>query len=116
MIVADDDVDTRELVTVALRSRAIEIHIATNGAELLEQTRDLGPFDLIVTDVQMPIMGGLEAIATLRALGVDTPVLVMTGHANVPTALGSNVALLRKPFQVSELRSAVDQLLGLGDT
>jgi CheY-like chemotaxis protein len=107
VIVADDDADTRELVTMALRSDASEIQIATNGAELVQQTRDCGSFDIIITDVQMPIMEGLEAVAAIPALGIDTPVLVITGHASDASTramLVSNVTLLRKPFQVYELR------------
>jgi CheY-like chemotaxis protein len=111
VIVADDDADTREIVAMALQSRATEIHLVTNGAELLEQTRDRGPFDVIVTDINMPIMDGLEAVTALRALGIDTPVLVITAHVPSDTIALSNVILLRKPFDVSALRSAVDRLL-----
>jgi CheY-like chemotaxis protein len=114
VIVADDDADTRELVTMALRSDASEIQTATNGAELVQQTRDCGPFDLIITDVQMPIMEGLEAVVAIRALGIDTPVLVITGHASDASTraiLVPDVTLLRKPFQVSELRRVVARLI-----
>jgi CheY-like chemotaxis protein len=108
LIVADDDADTRELVITALRSIASEIRTVEDGAALLRETRDCGPFDVIITDIQMPIMGGLEAIEAIRALGIETPVVVMTGRpeAGVPSSL-DNVTLLRKPFGVAELRSAV---------
>jgi CheY-like chemotaxis protein len=110
LIVADDDADTCELVKTALRSIASEIRIVGDGAALLRETRDNGPFDVIITDIQMPIMGGLEAIDAIRALGIATPVVVMTGRpeAGVPARL-DRVTLIRKPFGVAELRSAVVQ-------
>jgi two-component system, cell cycle response regulator CpdR len=110
LIVADDDADTCELVRTALRSIASEIRVVADGAALLRETRDNGPFDVIITDIQMPVMGGLEAIDAIRALGIETPVVVMTGRpeVGVPPSL-DNVTLIRKPFGVAELRSAVAQ-------
>ena len=74
-----------------------------------------GPFDLIVTDVDMPWMDGITAIRSARGSEVQVPVLVITGISRPDLAaeverLG-NARLLRKPICVSALRKAVSELL-----
>jgi len=115
ILVADDDADCRELVARALAGPDIEICAATDGGELIELTADDRGLDLIVTDIDMPWMHGLQALASLRSAGLETPVLVITGLTRPELATSidrmGNAKLLYKPFGVEQLRGAVASLL-----
>jgi DNA-binding response OmpR family regulator len=113
--IADDDEDTRALVRRALESPGIEIREAASGGELVELLAADG-CDLLVTDITMPWMSGLQVLVSARTAGFATPALVITGLPDpaLPArvvALG-HASLLRKPFGIDELRAAVSALLG----
>jgi DNA-binding response OmpR family regulator len=113
--IADDDPDSLALLHVALASPTTEICEATNGVELVQLLLADEPFDLVVTDVLMPWLEGLQVLRSARVAEYTTPVLLITGltrpdlQATVD-GLG-NAKLLRKPFGISELRSAVFELV-----
>jgi two-component system, cell cycle response regulator CpdR len=114
VLVADDDAATLGLVSHALERLGFTVTRADDGDELLQQVVEHGPFDLLVTDVSMPWMTGLQVAHSLRAAGVETPVIVMTALAVVPPAmakLGSSARLLRKPFRLRQLFTAVEELV-----
>ena len=116
ILVADDDVELLEAVAQTLVRLGAEVIRAGTGAELIERLAEYGPFDLVITDVRMPWMSGLNAMHAARTVGLSTSVIVMTAlrdpliHARVK-ALGSKTALLQKPFDPEELESAVSKLL-----
>lgn len=116
ILVAEDDADLLSTVTQVLERLGAEVVKATSGGELIERLSDEGPFDLVITDISMPWMTGLQATHSVRTAGVSTPILVITGlkDERIPEqvlALGNNAILLRKPFGVDELESAVESLL-----
>src|SRR5262245_42198686 len=116
VLVADDDSMLLRAVTKALTGLGAHVVQAGSGAELIERLADEGPFDLIVTDVSMPWMSGLEAIHASRLAGLAVPVIVMTAlaHEHIPAkvrALGGRAVMLRKPFDLSSLKAAVTSLL-----
>jgi two-component system cell cycle response regulator CtrA len=92
-----------------------EIHEATNGVELVQLLIENDPFDLVVTDVLMPWMEGLQVLRSARVAEVMTPVLVISGltrpdlRATVDR-LG-NAALLPKPFGIGDLRASISDLM-----
>ncbi len=115
VVIADDDPDALELLSQVLRPLAVQLHTASSGAELVVLLADHGPFDLIVTDIDMPWMEGPAVIRSARASAIETPVLFVSGVARPDleasiTSLG-NVRLLRKPIAVSALRDAVREML-----
>jgi CheY-like chemotaxis protein len=116
IVIADDDPETLELLSDILYSPTTEIHKATSGAELVVLLAEQGPFDLIVTDVDMPWMEGLAVIRSARAAKIHAPVLVISGlsRADIPATVAGlgNARLLRKPIAVADLRDAVAELLG----
>ena len=113
-LVADDDVEMLTCVAKVLTQLGYDVVRAENGGDLVDQLADEGPFDLLVTDIAMPWMDGLNAIRSMRIAGLATPVVVMTALgdqeiSNQVRAL-SPAILLRKPFEVDELETAVTTL------
>jgi len=116
VLVADDDPDVLHDVSSALESMGHHVTRATSGDELINRLGEEEPFDLVVTDISMPWMSGLQAMHSTRYAGLQTPVIVMTAlrDARIPDrveALGRNALLLRKPFGMVELENAVDVLI-----
>jgi CheY-like chemotaxis protein len=116
ILVADDDPDLLGTVADALERTGAEVVRAQTGGELIEALGEQGPFDLVVTDVAMPWMTGLQAIQATRYAGLVMPVIVMTAlrDQNLPErvgALGDRTILLRKPFGFAELANAVARLV-----
>jgi len=116
VLVADDDAPTLSLVATALERLGCQVTRAEDGDELLQALAEAGPFDLFVTDISMPWMTGLQVAHSARAAGLDTPVIVMTAlpiDAAQVDELGDHAILLRKPFGLKQLVSAVHHMLRL---
>jgi CheY-like chemotaxis protein len=116
ILVADDDIVLLEAVAESLEQLGAIVARARNGAELIEQIGDEGPFDLVVTDISMPWMSGLQAMHSTRTAGLATPVIVMTALTderipNQVRTLGRDAILLRKPFALEDLHAAARELL-----
>lgn len=117
VLVADDDPSSLALVSRAIERAGCTVYRADDGDELLQAMAELGPFDLIVTDVAMPWMTGLQVAQSARTAGDTTPVIVMTASRIPPAdveALGGRAVLLRKPFLVTQLIAALRQMLPPG--
>ena len=116
-LVADNDREMLEMVSRVLGRLGLEVITASSGAELLENVAEQGPFDLVVTDVAMPWMSGLQVMHSARTAGMRCPVVVITALRDPRTAdqvetLGAEVRRLNKPFSVGELEEAVRASLG----
>lgn len=115
VVIADDDPDALELLDEVLRPLTVQVHKASSGAELVVLLADHGPFDLIVTDIDMPWMEGVGVIRSARAAQIETPVLFVSGVArpDLETSVArlSNVRILRKPVAIAALRSTVRDML-----
>jgi signal transduction histidine kinase/CheY-like chemotaxis protein/HPt (histidine-containing phosphotransfer) domain-containing protein len=79
VLLAEDNPDNQQLIRILLEKRGIEVTIANNGEEAIEQAL-MGDFDLILMDMQMPIMGGLEATDVLRKAACDIPIIALTAN------------------------------------
>ena len=116
ILVADDDADLLEVVSEALTNLGADVTRAANGAELIDNLAEKGPFDLVLTDIAMPWMTGISAMNAARTAGLGMSVVVMTALADtaIPSrvkALGGNASLLHKPFTLTQLESVVSKLL-----
>jgi len=110
ILVVDDDKDTRELVSSMLESEGNSILTAANGVEAVALYRTYpNQIDLIVTDMNMPVMGGVEEILSIRTTNPAAKVICMTGDSEDQCPEG--VMVLSKPFSLAELFEAVDGLL-----
>jgi DNA-binding response OmpR family regulator len=114
VLVAEDDPAMRDLLETVLSQRGYQVATVGNGSELttlLGHTRAEERFDLIVSDVRMPGISGLDVIDRLREAGDTTPVVIVTAFPQgdvVERARGLEVRLLSKPFDLETLRVAVD--------
>ncbi len=111
-LVVDDDPDQLFIVANVLRHLGIEAIEARSGDELLEQLTRHNGFDLVVTDVSMPSMTGVQAMRRARKGGHLGPVIVTTAlrtRALVDDVadLGGQAFLLYKPFTLAALRTVV---------
>ena len=86
ILVADDEKTMRELLARALLSRGFTVETAANGAEALEKIREQ-PFDMLITDLLMPNIVGMELIQQARKILPDLIVIVITGNATLETAI-----------------------------
>ena len=86
VFVIDDDELIVELHSTLLRSAGLEVRAFNNAQAFLESYRP-GACDCILTDLRMPHIGGLELYQALTAREIETPVIFITGHADVPSAV-----------------------------
>jgi CheY-like chemotaxis protein len=118
VLVAEDDPVVRTMLQRLLREAGFEVRTAKHGDEALGiALRASGAFDLVVTDVRMPVMDGLELVRRLRERWPGLPVLYISGY-DLELSAGSRrsasrQSLLRKPFDLDELLREVTRLLGL---
>ena len=120
VLIADDERHFRFSVSLALKRQGHIVVEAGNGVEALEEIRQAvtegNPFDLLICDLEMAPVGGLELIDSLKNKGVTIPVLVVSGYFD--DALFSELvkrALLdymEKPISPGDLMNRVDHLLG----
>jgi DNA-binding response OmpR family regulator len=116
ILVADDDVDIRELVEFKLTTMGHEIVAVGDGAAAIDACMAQKP-DLAVLDVMMPGVSGLDAIRAIRAEPslADLPVILLTARAqesDVETGFDSGADdYITKPFSPRELASRVQALL-----
>jgi CheY-like chemotaxis protein len=118
VIIAEDEPDVRQLVAVALRGLGYEIIEARSGGELLDQLGDgllsgdpAARPDIIISDIRMPGLTGMEILAGLRQAEWPTVIVLMTAYADRHTReeaarLGAN-AFFEKPFDIDDLMTAV---------
>ena len=118
LILAEDDGEMRRLLAWALEKDGYEVVQVLDGRMLLERvaiSRRIGdPVDLVIADVRMPGLTGLEALRRLRNAGCDAPVIFITAFGDTWTHLEAELLgayeVLDKPFELEELRDAVHRV------
>lgn len=111
VLVVDDDVRIRGFLAQLLQEAGLAVEGAANGEEALLAVAATPP-DLMILDLQMPVMDGREFMRHIRASGNLTPVLLLSayGAQRARQELGANDAL-SKPFDIDELLEHVVALL-----
>jgi CheY-like chemotaxis protein len=113
VLVIDDDSDVRAFLADSLQSLGYKVIDAEGGEEGLKQL-DERPPDLVLLDYAMPGMHGADVARAARAKCPDLPIIFVTGYAEsqqLEAALGANVPVLRKPFNLAQLAAAVQEQL-----
>lgn len=117
ILVIEDHKDFRETLTEMLRTAEHEVSAVGNGREALELLAS-DSFDLMVTDILMPEVDGIELLTAIRKARAELPVIAISGGGSMPaslalslsTSLGAD-AVLYKPFYSGELLDAIDRAL-----
>ncbi len=120
VLVAEDSEDTRAVVAAILRDDGFDVIEARSGIELLNRlgVGDMpaqGSIDLVISDVRMPKLDGIEALAKARKAEVTTPFILMSAYGGRGAQQRARelraVMFLKKPFSLFELRDAVRAIL-----
>ena len=114
VLLVEDDDDNRELMGEVLEAAGYHVLSAASGAEGLKVLAD-SPVDVVVTDIGMPGMGGLEMARAAKQIAPTVPVVVVTGWAereDIARARGREVdAVLVKPVDPEQLTTAVGEIV-----
>ncbi len=111
VLIVDDEERFRKTMCKLLTVEGMEATTAGSGQEALEKLKG-GVYDVIVLDVRMPEMTGVQALAEIRKIDPEVEVIIMTGYASVDTAkeimkLGAYDYLL-KPYEKQELMDRIE--------
>ena len=117
ILVIDDEETALHLLQKIFEGEGYEVHMATNGREGVELFRRQ-PCDLVITDMVMPVMDGLQTILELREIASDLPVIAISGGGAISkerylTVAGylDKVITIAKPFSVEAIVNAAAGLL-----
>lgn len=114
LIIDDEDIVLKSCLKIFSKRNDMEIDTALSGTEGLEKTKNQ-KYEIVITDLKMPGLSGMDVLKTLRAEKPDITVIIFTGYATVDTAREAlkNGAYdyIPKPFTPSELREVVDNAI-----
>ena len=114
ILVTDDELNTLKTLSANLEDMGYRVATATNGKEALELIRKRG-FNIIIADIKLPDISGLEILETAKELNPETAVIMITGHASLETAVNAinegAYAYILKPVAMSELETTLKNAL-----
>jgi len=114
ILVVEDDRTLRQALAFNLEREAYEVRSAVDGEQALAAVRD-GGLDLVLLDLMLPGMSGLEVLRTMRAEGIDTPVVILSAKGSeVDRVVGLKVGAddyVPKPFSRPELLARIESVL-----
>ncbi len=116
ILIIDDEKSIRNTLKESLSYEDYEISLAENGLEGIELAKS-DEFDVVLCDIKMPQMDGIEVLDKIQELGLDTPVIMISGHGNIDTAVESikkgAFDFLEKPLDLNRIlitiRNAMDK-------
>ena len=114
LAILDDEQRMVDILGMVLRREGHDVHTFVDPLAVLGAL-EKEPFDLLLTDLKMPEMDGVEVLRRTRALQPELPVILITAHATIPTAIEAMRAgafdYVEKPFDNTELKSLVQRAL-----
>lgn len=116
LLYVEDEAETRNLVEFAITTRYPQLHLVTaeNGAAGLDMFRQFRP-KVVLTDIKMPKMNGLEMGAEIKAIDPDVHLIAVSAHSDVDylaTASGTGFSdYLFKPIEFKQLFACIDKAL-----
>jgi DNA-binding NtrC family response regulator len=114
VLIVDDEPNVRLVFRTALESAGYSVTEAEDGEKAIDRLRAL-PADMVLLDLQMPGMGGMEVLRQLRDGNDNVPVVIVTAHGSIPNAveamkLGA-IDFLSKPLRPEPLRKVVGEII-----
>ncbi len=110
VLVVDDEANLRKVLAAILRKDGYEVALAEDGEQALAEFEKNGA-DVVISDLVMPKLGGMDLLTRVRALRADVPVIIITAHGTVDSAVeaikGGAFDYITKPFEHAEIRSVV---------
>src|SRR6202051_945961 len=114
ILIVDDEVSTRNLCRDVASDAGLQVYAAATTEEAME-ILDQYPIDIVVMDLQVPQIGGLELLKRTHANNTETAVIVLTQYGTIATAIEATrlgaTDYVTKPFHVEELRAKLDRLI-----
>ncbi|MBE0534116.1 MAG: response regulator [Phycisphaerae bacterium] len=114
VLIVDDEKNIRMTISQALADMDVETHSAVNGEEALAMLKD-ADFGLVLLDLRMPGMDGMEVLARLREDRPDIRVIIITAHGTIDCAVDAMklgaVDFIQKPFTPDEIRHLVSKVI-----
>jgi two-component system, NtrC family, response regulator AtoC len=118
VLIADDEKNMRWVLSEALAAEGYEVIEAADGKEALTAVDEQHP-DVMVLDHKMPSPDGMEVLRRIRAKGEIFPIIMLTAHGNVATAVEAMKAgateYLTKPFDLDELKLSIDKAVRIAE-
>ncbi len=119
LLIVDDEALFRFSASIALRQAGYEVSEAKDGEEgfmmILDRHRSGVPFDMIVLDIQMPKMSGIDLYDALQLRGIEVPVMFISGYADkamIKTLEQKRYcSLLQKPFEPMQMLRSIELMM-----
>lgn len=113
VLVVDDDLHVQRVIARIVKSLGFAVVTARGGVEALERCgADGAGIDLVLMDLTMPGMGGVEVAHAIRAIRADLPIVLVTGYGDLPVESGDVfAAMITKPFDVAAIREVIARVL-----
>jgi DNA-binding NtrC family response regulator len=112
ILVVDDEPDMLKFISMILRETESQVVTTSDPIEALELAR-IGEYDLVITDLKMPGLDGIELLNSIRSFNSDIPVIIITAYATAEAAADamSNAAFdfITKPFRKEQLLFTLDK-------
>jgi DNA-binding NtrC family response regulator len=114
ILVVDDEEGARDLFNTILTDEGYDVSLAGGGEEALDFFKN-SPFNLVITDIKMPGMDGLQLLQEIRKMGSKTDVIMVTAYGEVESylkamSLGA-AEYINKPIRIKELKRIVHKIL-----
>ena len=114
VFVVDDDASVRRALARSLQAAGLNVKTFASAREFVDQAPPEGP-GCLVLDVRMPGLSGLDLQAELNSRNVQTPIIFITGHGNIPATVkamkGGAVDFLPKPFNAKDLLRIIQEAI-----
>ena len=112
VLLVDDEVDFLDALSERMRNRGMQVTTSKSAVEAIQST-EAGDYDVVILDLLMPGMDGIQALKVLKAKRPDLQVILLTGHATVQKGIEAMklgaMDLLEKPADINELTEKIQK-------